>query len=438
MTITATQADPLLKVVKPNSVNRHAHLPSTRLSPHRNPHSPLTSPASSPSVCCVQSEIRDSELMFRTVWNNLLEKYGEEQLSFPKNILWLAGAPGAGKGAMTPLIMEHRDITARPVEVGALLTSPEALAMKAAGKLVGDRQVIELLFETLLKPEYQSGVLVDGFPRTKEQAECIKSLFDQMGLLYRKYSQTAHYHKFHRPIFHITVLYIDKDESVRRQLRRGKLAQIHNDVVAATGIGEMKPVRETDLNPALAEERYRVFKQQVYESLKYVKDKFHFHFVSAEGGPTEVQERILKELRYQSSMELSDDTFERLRRIPLASEVILNARYELVRRLDNYKARYSDLFDQVIAVIQNEFMHIIKRQALSGRAIIRSNNATFNEKVAVDMALDLLTERGYTVVLDVRKEKQPSRVEANGDIVMREVRVFEFQIEFARPSIRRG
>ncbi len=151
-----------------------------------------------------------------------------------------------------------------------------------------------------------------------------------------------------------------------------------------------------------------------------------------------MQERILKELRYQSSMELSDDTFERLRRIPLASEVILNARYELVRRLDNYKARYSDLFDQVIAVIQNEFMHIIKRQALSGRAIIRSNNVTFNEKVAVDMALDLLTERGYTVVLDVRKEKQPSRWEENGDIVMREVRVFEFQIEFARPSIRRG
>ena len=151
-----------------------------------------------------------------------------------------------------------------------------------------------------------------------------------------------------------------------------------------------------------------------------------------------MQERILKELRYQSSMELSDDTFGRLRLIPLASEVILNARHELVRRLDNYKARYSDLFDQVIAVIQNEFMHIIRRQALSGRAIIRSNNSVFNEKIAVDMALDLLTERGYTVVLDVRREKQPSRWEKSGDIVMREVRVFEFQIDFARPSIRRG
>ena len=352
--------------------------------------------------------------------------------------MWLAGAPGAGKGAMTPLIMDYRDITARPVEVGALLTSPEALAMKAAGKLVGDRQVIELLFEALLRPEYQSGVLVDGFPRTKEQAECIKLLYDQMNILRRKYAQTALYHQFHRPIFHITVLYIDKDESIRRQLRRGKLAQIHNDVVAATGVGELKPVRETDLSAALAEERYRVFKQQVYASLQYVKEKFHFHFINAEGGPAEVQERILKELRYQSSMELADETFERLRRIPLASEVILNARYELVRRLDNYKARYSDLFDQVIAVIMAEFIHIIRRQALSGRAIIRSSHAVFNEKIAVDMALDLLTERGYTTVLDIKKKKQPAMVDGSGNIIMKEVRVFEFQIEFARPSIRRG
>ena len=51
------------------------------------------------------------------------------------------------------------------------------------------------------------------------------------------------------PIFHIVVLYIDKDESVRRQLRRGKLAQQHNDIVMATGVGTLKTVRETDLDP---------------------------------------------------------------------------------------------------------------------------------------------------------------------------------------------
>src|SRR4051812_48886333 len=110
---------------------------------------------------------------------------------------------------------------------------------------------------------------------------------------------------------------------------------------------------------------------------------------------TEVQERILNELKYQSSMELGDDTFEKVRKIPLASEVILHARHELVRRLDDYRSRHSELFDRVINVLMNEFVHIIKRQALSGKAIIRSNNPVFSEQRAIDMALDLLNERGY-------------------------------------------
>jgi hypothetical protein len=78
---------------------------------------------------------------------------------------------------MTPIIAEYRGITAPPIEVSSLFTSPAAVKLKEQGKLVGDQQVMELLFEALLKPEYATGVVVDGFPRTKEQAECIKYLY---------------------------------------------------------------------------------------------------------------------------------------------------------------------------------------------------------------------------------------------------------------------
>jgi adenylate kinase len=94
--------------------------------------------------------------------------------------------------------------------VSNLLNSPEAKAMKAAGRLVGDRQVVELLVEVhnqkfgrflltlirydsrqaLLRPEYEHGVIVDGFPRTSTQAECIKLLFEGMHTLRRKYEVT--------------------------------------------------------------------------------------------------------------------------------------------------------------------------------------------------------------------------------------------------------
>lgn len=386
------------------------------------------------------NEVNDPELIFRSVWSTLLSEVGSEELMcFPREIMWLAGAPGAGKGAMTPFIMEYRGITSPPIEVGALLTSPEAKKIKAEGKLVNDKLVIELLFRELLKPTYQVGALVDGFPRTKEQAECIKLLYDRQMELSRKYADTPLYSRFPRPIFHITVLFIDKDESVKRQLRRGVLAKQHNDMVLSTGIGEIKPVRETDIDPKLAEERYRLFKDQVYASLQTVKQKFHFHFIDAAGSPEQVTDRIVKELKYQSTMELNDATFQSLRKIPLAAEVIVNARHELVKRLDNYVYRHSDLFYRVVELIQTDMIHIIKRQSISGRAIIRSENPIFLEPGAIDMALDILTERGFTVTLDLRKTMQPIRVELKtGEIISREVRTFEFQIEFTKPTIRRG
>ena len=79
------------------------------------------------------------------------------------------GAPGGGKGTNTPFIAKARDITAPPIVVSSLLTSPQAIAIKNAGKMVGDREVIGLLFDELLKPLYYEGVIIDGFPRTKVQ-----------------------------------------------------------------------------------------------------------------------------------------------------------------------------------------------------------------------------------------------------------------------------
>jgi hypothetical protein len=58
-----------------------------------------------------------------------------------------------------------------------------------------------------------------------------------------------------------------------------------------------------------------------------------------------------------------------------------------------------------------EFMHICKRQALAGAAIIRTNNPLLESSIAVNMVLDVLAERGYTVTLDVVKSQIPAFVE---------------------------
>jgi len=260
-----------------------------------------------------------------------------------------------------------------------------------------------------------------------------------MRYLRTTYERPDYVSRFRRPIFHITVLFVEESESIKRQLSRGEYALHHNVIVAETGVGELLPVRETDIDAALARERYRQFKDQVYESLQSIKNKFHFHFINAEGSKGEVQDRIVKELTYQSSMELSDETFEKVKLIPLASEIIQNARHELVKRLDHYKTKNGALFDRVVAIVQKDFVAIIKRQALSGKAIIRSENLIFEQPQALSMALDLLCERGYTAVLDLQKRKIPMRVDSKtGELVYNESRVYEFHIEFPKPTIRRG
>ena len=49
---------------------------------------------------------------------------------------------------------------------------------------------------------------------------------------------------------------------------------------------------------------------------------FHYHFINGQASIPEVQANIVRELEYQSSLELDPRTFDRLRGLPLASEIV--------------------------------------------------------------------------------------------------------------------
>src|SRR3954452_18554078 len=206
-------------------------------------------------------EIKDAPLIFERVWKQLVQERGLERMAFPKEIMWLGGAPGSGKGTNTPFILRERGLTAAPIVVSDLLDTPEMRALIDRGQFVGDREVIEALLRKLLEPAYQTGVVVDGFPRTKVQAEAVKLLHDQIMQLRTKYWGTPLGKRFRRPIFRITVLFVGEQTSVERQLSRGREIQAHNARVAATGVGQMLELRPTDIDETLARERYRTFKE---------------------------------------------------------------------------------------------------------------------------------------------------------------------------------
>ena len=59
-------------------------------------------PPSSPSERqLLDLEIKDAHLIFKTVWEDLEESVGHRNLRFPKELILLGGAPGAGKGTQT-------------------------------------------------------------------------------------------------------------------------------------------------------------------------------------------------------------------------------------------------------------------------------------------------------------------------------------------------
>jgi len=397
-----------------------------------------TPPLAAP-VRVTDLEIKDAQIIFGAVWQRLEEEFGLAQLRFPKEIILLGGAPGAGKGSNTHFIAKARGLTCGPIVISALLDSPEARRFKDAGSMVGDREVIDLLFHRLLQPQYRDGVILDGFPRTKVQVECLKLLVDKMHALRRDFYRTPVGIHFRQPTIHIMVLFVDEATSVARQLRRGVEVRAHNKEVRRTGIGVLLEERSTDFDKALAQRRYRVFKEQTWDALQELKEIFHYHFVNAQGTLREVEKNILHELEYQSTLELDPRTVDRLRGIPVASEIVVHARQELVKRLDSYELEHEELFSSVALFIERKIMPIVIRHAISGTALVNTEDATLDDPRTLAMLIDIFSERGYHAAVDLHRIEVPEHVDlTTGAVRCRLKKVYRIQVRFTGSEIRGG
>lgn len=384
-------------------------------------------------------EVKDAQLIFNSVLKQLEADLGRENLCFPRELILLGGAPGAGKGTNTDYIRKVRDISAQPIVVSQLLDSPEAKAIKARGGMVGDREVINILLRELLKPVHQSGAILDGFPRTKVQVECLKMLHSEMLTLRRYFLGTEHESKFKNPCFHIMVLFVEENESIERQLKRGREVIAHNDEVKRTATGTLLEERPTDFDRELARNRYRVFKEKTYDALVSLKQIFHYHFINAQAPLEVVKANILKELEYQSSLELDPQTYHSVSRLPVASDILAHARRDLVSRLDEYEMKHSQSFHKVIQLIQDKMMPIIVRHAIPGYCSINSEDPLFEDPLNLKILIDVFSERGFNASVDLQRYEVPVKFDLQtGEVHCREKKVYRIAIRFKGSEIRRG
>lgn len=103
-------------------------------------------------------------------------------------VLVLLGAPGAGKGTQAHVLARHlglpRVATGDLFRAAARDGTPLGLAAKAymeQGELVPDEVTVGMLLERLGAPDAARGVVLDGFPRTRSQAEALDRALAERG-----------------------------------------------------------------------------------------------------------------------------------------------------------------------------------------------------------------------------------------------------------------
>ncbi|MBP2651538.1 MAG: adk [Firmicutes bacterium] len=101
----------------------------------------------------------------------------------------LMGPPGAGKGTQAAKLVDKfsiphistGDMFRAAVKEGTHL-GRQAKEFMDAGQLVPDSVTIGIVKERLAKPDCKTGFILDGFPRTLEQAAALDVTLDQLGI----------------------------------------------------------------------------------------------------------------------------------------------------------------------------------------------------------------------------------------------------------------
>jgi adenylate kinase len=181
----------------------------------------------------------------------------------------LLGPPGSGKGTQGALLSEAAklprvstgDLLRSAVERGTAL-GLEAKGYMDQGLLVPDEVIIGLIEEVLASPEAQNGVIMDGFPRTVEQARAIAGLLEARG----------------SAVDRVLLIAVPEAELVRRMLGRA----------AREG--------RSDDTPEAIQQRLDVYREQTEPLVSYYRERGALVEVDGTGTVAEISTRVQEAL----------------------------------------------------------------------------------------------------------------------------------------------
>lgn len=208
--------------------------------------------------------------------------------------LVLLGAPGSGKGTEAEFLTEHLEVP--HISTGDILRQSIAertpMGEKArefveGGGLVPDEIVAGMIEERLSKEDCRTGFILDGFPRTVDQADTLRTILDNLG-----YSLDLALHL-----------------EAPAEILVGRLAgrRVCRECQSLFHIKNMPPKKEgicdrcggelylrPDDHEDVIRNRLKIYNSKVKALLNYYRERNLLHTVDSTEGPQETFESIKK------------------------------------------------------------------------------------------------------------------------------------------------
>merc|ERR1712232_783998 len=116
------------------------------------------------------------------------DKVARYEKYWPRKIMMLFGAPGAGKGTQGARIVDELDIPQlstgdmlREAVAAGTEVGKRAEAVMKSGGLVSDDIVIGIIRDRIKQPDCKAGFILDGFPRNKSQTTALDAMLAESG-----------------------------------------------------------------------------------------------------------------------------------------------------------------------------------------------------------------------------------------------------------------